>query len=417
MRLVHLTASGFFGGPERQILGLCQALRRPQNGSREAHASLPPLATAADEPIHPEVLLFPERGHAQSFATQLQQAGLSHTILTQDVPQVGKVLRELTDELKRRRPEVLFCHGYKANLLGSLAAGRAEVRCVAVSRGWTWDNWKVRAYQWLDRCWLKRFEHVIAVSQGQADKVHACGVPRERISVIYNSARLDAFDPSSHAQARQRLEACFPRQRVPRHILLAGGRFSPEKGWPVLLQAMAILRSALPDVGLLLFGDGDQRRLLENLRQQLGLQDQVLFPGFTTQLDRCLTGASAVVLSSYTEGLPNILLEAAAAGLPSVATAVGGVPELIQHEQTGYLVPPGDPTALAGALAALLMDSARRQAMGQAARRHMEQNFTFAAQAQAYRAWLRRCLPERPAQLRALGPTLTPRIHPTEAAA
>ena len=118
-------------------------------------------------------------------------------------------------------------------------------------------------------------------------------------------------------------------------------------------------------------------------------------PGFTPDLDKYLPWADAVVLPSFTEGLPNVALEAAAAGVPVVATAVGGTPEVVAHGETGLLVPSGDPAALANGLDRLLRSEDLRRIMGDAGRRRMTEHFTFQAQAARYDALFRRVTADR----------------------
>lgn len=361
MHVVHLTASAGFGGPERQILGLAAAL---PDGFRTTIAS------------------FREGGRCRDFLGRAAGAEFAAVELTNDTPRLAAGVREITELLSDA--DVVLCHGYKAALLGRPAARRARVPAVAVSRGWTWENWKVRAYTLADQLHLRCMDHVVCVSEGQARKVRRAGVPPNRVSVIRNSARLSAFAGDPDPAARGKLLAYFPAGADVRRVIVAAGRFSPEKGFDVLLDAAALALRADPHAGLVVFGDGDLRPHLEAQISRLHLADRVRLPGFIADLDILLPAADIVALPSHSEGLPNVLLEAAAAGVPVVATRVGGVPEVVADGKTGLLVPPAVPAALAVALGDMLADEARRRGFGAAGRRKMHAEFTFAAQATAY---------------------------------
>lgn len=289
---------------------------------------------------------------------------------------------------------MLLCHGYKANLLGRVAARRVGIPAVAVSRGWTAENAKVRVYEALDRWHLRLMDHVVCVSDGQAAKVLRAGVPAGRVSVIRNSARPEAFaDPDPRFRAK--LFAHFPGDAMVRRAVVAAGRLSPEKGFAVLLEAAAGFLAADPGAGVVLFGEGPERATLERRVAELGLGERFALPGFTRDLDKYLPWADVAVLPSFTEGLPNVVLEASAAGVPVVATAVGGTPEAVADGETGLLVPPGQPQVLAARIGELLADPDRRQQMGEAGRAFVRERFSFAGQAEAYRQLFARLLPQR----------------------
>jgi len=369
MRMVHLTASTFFGGPERQLLGLAEALR-PDVDCR--------------------FLLFREGNRGQEFADLLTDRGFDGRIVAEDTPRFRACLRCLTHELEAANAGVLFCHGYKANLLGRIAARRVGIPAVAVSRGWTWESRRVGFYNRLDRLHLKWMDHVVAVSEGQATKVRDCGVLDSRLTVIRNSARLSAFQGPASADSDE-LRKLFP---VPvGRVVLAAGRFSPEKGFDVLIDAAAMVVKQDHRTGFVLFGEGDLRPQLEKQIALRGLADRFLLPGFTHDLDTKYGGADVVALSSYTEGLPNVLLEASAAGVPIVATIVGGVPEVVFEGDTGFLVEPGNARAMAQRLIRLLWDEDLRRKLGDAGRVRMQELFTFEAQADAYRRLIDELLP------------------------
>lgn len=252
----------------------------------------------------------------------------------------------------------------------------------------------MRLYETLDRWHLRWMDQVVCVSEGQAQKVRRCGVPPERIRVIRNSARIEAFaqaDASYREQLRQLLPDATPRTRV----VVAAGRLSPEKGFHFLIAAAREVLAQQADTCFVLFGEGAQRPQLEQQIQTHGLSDRFLLAGFRPDLDRLLPWADLVVLPSLTEGLPNVALEASAAGVPVVATAVGGTPEVIRDGQNGLLVPPGQPHALAQRIIELLQDPARAEQLGQTGKALMRAEFTFAAQAQAYLDLFRDLLGQR----------------------
>jgi glycosyltransferase involved in cell wall biosynthesis len=222
----------------------------------------------------------------------------------------------------------------------------------------------------------------VCVSEGQAAKVRRwCGVRESRLSVIRNSARLAAFETRDPG-ARERLLAFFPQPVS--HVVLGAGRFSPEKGFGVLVEAAAAICRDNPGAGVVLFGEGGLRAELEARVAELGLAGRVVMPGFRTDLDSLIGAADVVVLPSFTEGLPNVALEASAAGVPVVATAVGGTPEVVRDGETGFLVPAGQPAAIAAKVGELLADARLREQFGAAAKEYMQSTFTFEAQAAAY---------------------------------
>jgi len=360
MRLVHLTASTFFGGPERQMLGLAQAMRDDATSS---------------------FICFREGDRSSAFLEQVHAHGFDGHALQNDSPKFRATTRELTALIQESNSDVLLCHGYKANLLGRIAARRVGIPAIAVSRGWTGENRKVRVYEWLDRRHLRWMDHVVAVSDGQAGKVLRTGLSPTRMSVNRNSARLSAFE-SVDESYRLKLREFFDKGCE--RVIIGAGRLSPEKGFVHLIDAAKTIIDAMPSTRFLLFGEGNERANLELHIRELGLEGRFVLAGFRRDLDAFLPFADVMVLPSYTEGLPNVLLEASAAGVPSVATAVGGSPEVVVDGETGYLVQPRDANAIATNVLNLLNDENRRSQFGRAAQDRMRTQFTFEAQARGY---------------------------------
>jgi glycosyltransferase involved in cell wall biosynthesis len=360
MNIVQLTASPFFGGPERQMLGLAQNLPRADRST---------------------FLSFPERGQCRPFLEEATRRGFQAAPLEHNTPHFAALVREVARRLRDLRADVLCCHGYKSDLVGIVAARRRGIPVVAVSRGWTAATWRVRLYEWLDRRSLPRMDAVVCVSEAQARKVRKTGVAEECLHVIRNAIQPDRFG-HGRSSARTFLQSYFPR---PQALLVgAAGRLSPEKGFDVLIESAASVLKACPGAGFVLFGDGPLHASMVRRIAQLGLQEHFVLAGFRADLDRWLPGFDVTVLPSYTEGLPNVVLESFAARVPVVATAVGGTPEVIEDGISGYLVPPGQPGILAQRLLELLGDESMRQRMGHCGHQRVCDDFSFAAHARQY---------------------------------
>jgi glycosyltransferase involved in cell wall biosynthesis len=359
MHIVHLTASTFFGGPERQILGL-----------------------AAKLPWRSSCVSFSEGGRCQPFLDRARRQGFDASVLTYDTPHLWAAAGELTEYLGHSQADILCCNGYKANLVGRVAARRHGIPAVAITRGWTNESWRVRVYEALDRWHLRWMDQVVCVSEAQAAKAWRAGVAPQRLRVIHNAVDPERFarpDPGARAELLARFV------RPPGRLIGAAGRLSPEKGFDVLVASAALLHQSHPDTGFILFGDGRCRPALEKEIAAAGLSDVFLLDGFCGDLDRFLPHFDLLVLPSYTEGLPNVVLEACAAGVPVVATAVGGTPEIL-HGGVGTLVPPGDSTALARALTQALNCSEKLHEVGAAGKRRVTEQFSFTAQAERYQS-------------------------------
>ena len=195
---------------------------------------------------------------------------------------------------------------------------------------------------------------IVANYEAAAEQLKVEGVPTRRVSVVPNG-----IDFEGHVK---RHASVSKRRRV---VTVANLR--PEKGYDVLLDAAARVRLLYPDATFELIGGGTELAALRARAQALGLTEAVTFAGHSDDIPARLGAADIFVLPSRSEAFPNAVLEAMASGLPVIASAVGGVLEMVNHERTGLLVPPDDPTALAAELCRLMSDSALASALGAAA--------------------------------------------------
>jgi glycosyltransferase involved in cell wall biosynthesis len=358
--VVQLLASPFVGGIERQLLGLAR--------------HLPPAYRTV-------FLSFAEHGRARPFLDLARQQGFEAVALEHNAPHFRRAAREVAGHLRRVRADVLCCNGYKPDVIGWRAARLAGVPVVSVSHGWTAATLKVRLYEALDRLVLRWMDCTVCVSERQAVRVRRALVPAGRVAVIRNAIQTELFDHPDPAY-RRILEGLFAEP--PRHIVGAAGRLSPEKGFGQLVSAAALVTRSAADTGFVLFGDGPLREALREQVAAQGLGKRFVLAGFRGDLEKFLPHLDLVALPSYTEGLPVVVLEAFAGGVPVVATAVGGTPEVVEDGVNGYLVPAGDPAALAGRILDVLGDEAGRRAMGQRGRQRVEAEFNFAAQSVQY---------------------------------
>lgn len=356
----HLTASPFYGGPERQMLG---------------------LACASSAYLSTTFLCLMEGGKAEPFVKQIEDRGLPAVRLAHNFPNLPATVLEVARRIRSLGCDALCTHGYKADVIGYASARLAGIRVIVVSRGWTGATFKVRMYERLDRVIHRRADRVVCVSEGQARKVRNAGVAERRITTICNAVNTSRFgvaDPADGVAVR----SLFPRPIG--KVVMAVGRLSPEKGFDQFVQAAGMVCRQRSDVGFALIGDGPLSAALRAQIGALGLSDRIVLAGFREDVDQLLPYAACLVQSSHTEGMPNVVLEAMAASIPVVATAVGGTPELVADGVTGWLVPPADPRAIADRVLDVLAAKPSISPMGTAARRRVEQHFSFAAQASAY---------------------------------
>jgi glycosyltransferase involved in cell wall biosynthesis len=252
-----------------------------------------------------------------------------------------------------------------ANIFGLPAAMLAGVDVRIGNRREILTPDKTRGHLLCQRLAYKAAHAVVANSAAAAAQLHREGVPTRKIRTIANGVDCDTFTPAVRDRSR-------PRRRV---ITVANLR--REKGHDTLIAAIPQVIERRPDTEFVFVGDGPLRQELQDAVAERGLGSQVTFLGERRDVAALLAQSDVFVLPSRSEACPNGILEAMAAGLPTVACRVGGIPELVVANSTGILVEPDQPEALATALLDVLEQPERARALGAAARVRAERHFSF----------------------------------------
>lgn len=320
------------------------------------------------------------------FLASLHDAGVETApiaIQTRSYATERAAIRTLCAQL---RPSVVHSHGYRPDVVDAGVARALGIPTVTTVHGFTGGTIRNRMYEWIQEVAFRRFTAVVAVSRAIEQRLRRRGVRSERLHVIGNAFDADATRLTRDA-ARQALG-------IPAREFSLGqiGRLSREKGPDLLVNAIA--RTTAKDIHVSMLGDGPDRTALLALASRLGVSEQIRWHGPVPNASTLFAAFDGLVLSSRTEGIPIVLLEAMAAGTPIVASKVGGVPDMLSDCEA-LLVPPEDCLALAAALDALRADPAGAAARATAARARLEREFALAPWLRRYEA-LYRSLTDRP---------------------
>ena len=357
-RILHLINNFEVGGTERQAVEL---LKRIDRNRFDIHlAALSKLGPLYSEiaSYFPEICEFPVRGFYNLNA--LRQ------------------LLRLRDLLIQEGIRILHAHDFYAGMIGSIAAKIAGVKVIACQRHLRLSN--RRAHLWGTNLINRLADHVLVNSNPIRDHIIASTSScAPKIVVIENGLELpDKADESSLALSRSRRKDALCRELgLPSTTKLVGilARLQPVKGHRLFIEAASLLARHDRPVHFILIGDGPLRSEIQAQAVNLGIDDRVHFLGERTDGRLLISSVDLAVMSSLHEGLPNALMEAMAAGVPVVATAVGGITELVSHRETGYLVPPGDARALAHQMMVALRDSETSSAIALQGKSKMIERF------------------------------------------
>lgn len=317
----------------------------------------------------------------------LEQAGIPVICLGARRAWNLAVLPRLTRELRRIRPALLQTSLYHANIAGRIAARRAGVPRVV--SGIRVAERRSRFRLWADRLTDGLVDRHVCVSRAVAEfsTTHG-GLPAEKVTVIPNAVDADRL---ARAEPVDLSQLGIPAES---RILLFVGRLDRQKAPLCLLEAAELLVPDHDELHVLVVGDGPLKERLRRWVGQRGLQERIHLAGRRSDVPALMKAADCLVLPSRWEGMPNVVLEAMAVGLPVVATAVDGVAELVRDGETGLLVRPGSPSELARAVERVLAGSRAAPPLAANAQHVVKKEFTWKRVVSAYEAVYRELLAE-----------------------
>jgi glycosyltransferase involved in cell wall biosynthesis len=331
MRLMAIVEAATVTGPAKNLIDFCLTAR------------------ALGIPLEPRIVTFqrvPER--PSEFADAVRKSGIDLQIVPEQRVFDPSVIGRLQRMVEEWKPDILQTHAVKSHFLVALSRLWQRYPWIAFHHGYTYTDLKMRLYNQLDRWSLRKPASLVTVSLAFKRQLLGQGVAPDRIAILQN-----AVNPDWVERVRQADAATVRRDLglEGRKVILAVGRMSKEKAHNDLIAAFHLLRASQPLASLVLVGDGPERMALEK-----SAGEGVLFTGQQRDVSRYFAIADVMVLPSLTEGSPNVLLEAMACGVPSVATKVGGVPEIVSDEQEALVVPPRAPAELAAAISRIFTE-------------------------------------------------------------
>jgi glycosyltransferase involved in cell wall biosynthesis len=368
LRVLALVEAATVTGPAKNLIRFCEMVQAdPASGLSISIAAFQRRAAAGSE--------------SNTFLDAVRTAGIELDVIPERGRFDSSVLPALREIVARRKPDIIQTHAPKSHFLVRWAGLQHGRGWIAFHHGDTAEDLKMRLYTQLDRWSLRAANRAVTVCEPFADLLVRRGVRRNRIEIVPNAM------VAAPTVAKGDVAALRERLAIPAgaRVMLSVGRLSTEKGHADLLAAVRLLLHDHPQLAirLILVGDGIERAALERAAAAPDLASSVIFAGQCSNVWPYYSLADVFVLPSHSEGSPNALLEAMAAGVPIVACKVGGVPETVEAGSSAMLVPPSEPAAMASALARVLEDAALAERLAANASERLATRFSPEARYQA----------------------------------
>ncbi|MFA4948779.1 MAG: glycosyltransferase [Candidatus Krumholzibacteriia bacterium] len=368
IKVAHVLRSLDFGGAEKLVLDLARFQRQRQDveSSLVCCAGLGPLEDTA-----------------RSYALPYVSVG------GRGIPHVS-VLARLIAVFRRERPDIVHTHNFFSHVHGAVAARMTGIPVIHTKHGRA-----VSSLAWSPalRRRLYRLADKIVVVSNETGEIfrRRSGVEAGRIVVIRNGIDFNRYN----GPGRKEVLGAFGIAGSAARVFGSVSRLNPVKDHATMIRAFGEVVRDFADCALLIVGDGPERGAIERLVRELQLESRVILVGFTNDIPKYLAAMDAFLQPSREEGLSLTILEAAAAGVPVIATPVGGTPEIISNGETGTFIPVGDVDALAGAMRSFLAAPEPFKQMALRLKTEVETAFSTSRMAECYRTLYLDVLAER----------------------
>lgn len=352
IRIGFVNYSLNIGGIETLILEICKRLNK--------------------ETFIPYIFVFEKNGKLKD---EYLKAGMRVVEVEKGIGFDWLLSARLSKMLKTEKIDIVHTHNPTNWLYGGIAAWLSGIPLIHTEHTTTdYDNHHVKRWEFIEWFLAKLTRHITAVAGSVREHMmRRSSIPPDKITVIYNAIEMSKFDVIIDRE-KLRNELSINNADI---IIGNIARFYENKDHPTLLHAFKLVAERMPCVHLLLIGDGPLRGDMEHLAEKLGEKSRIRFLGNRRDIPHLLKTMDLFVLSSKREGLPVVLLEAMASGLPVVTTDVDGNGELVLHEQTGLVVPSNDPARLAESIIKVLANKNDAKKMGNNGRERVRNHFTF----------------------------------------
>jgi glycosyltransferase involved in cell wall biosynthesis len=281
----------------------------------------------------------------------IKKAGNDVFFLRDSVPVTGfnfTILSGMIKTLKQIKPDIVHCHGHKSIVYGSLASRFVKIPVlIAHVHGLArTKHTRRKISQWY---LYRKVNRILCVANGVREDVLKSHwlLPAAKVSVLENSVDYERFANVTISKQEAKKMLGLPADAS---VFGTVGRLVPTKGLSYMVEAFAKVKQAVPRANLVLIGTGQCQEQLQKQAKDLSCSDSIHFPGYKANIEQLIRGLDVFVLSSIAEGMPRVILEAMASGVPCIAAKVGGIPEIINTEDVGFLVQPKESAALAQAM-------------------------------------------------------------------
>ncbi len=306
-----------------------------------------------------------------AYIKQAEKYNLEVIPIYEQGPFDHKVIQQVLKAIKQNSIDIIHSHDFRSDLVAFICSKLSGVPAISTCHGWIANNLKGRIYTRIDKFLLKYFDRIVTVSSTMQKQLLNMGYLNEKIEVVPNALIIDDYQPNKANQSFRNELGIDKEARLIANI----GRLSPEKGQDIFLKAARELLNEKENLYFLVIGRGPEQQNLEDLAKNLGIRDHVIFTGHRDDVVNIYNSIDLVVQSSYTEGMPNVILESLLMEVPVVATSVGGTAEVAQNNYSALLIEPHNLDNLVGGLREFLNNESRLIEMSRNGRKFVCQNF------------------------------------------